>query len=58
MDTRGERRGKDELLTDTEHDQLIGIPTGRDERARLYTLEASDLELILQRREDRNRLGL
>ncbi len=49
--------GKHELLTDAEREQLIGIPTGRDELARLYTLEGSDLDLILQRRGDRNRLG-
>lgn len=49
--------GKHELLTDAARERLIGIPTGRDELARLYTLEGSDLDLILQRRGDRNRLG-
>lgn len=48
---------KHELLTDAERERLIGIPTGRDELARLYTLEEPDLDLILQRRGDGNRLG-
>ena len=48
---------KHELLTDAERERLIGIPTGYDELARMYTLEGPDLDLILQRRGDGNRLG-
>ena len=44
--------GKHELLTDAGRGQLIGISTGRDDLARLYTLEGSDLKLIAQRRGD------
>lgn len=46
------------LLTDAERTLLFGIPTAPDELARRYTLEAVDLDLIRQRRHDRNRLGV
>ena len=45
------------LLTDAERTLLFGIPTAPDELARHYTLEAADLDLIRERRHDRNRLG-
>ena len=48
---------KHELLTEAEREQLVGIPSDRDDLARLYTLESADLDLIQLRREDRNRLG-
>ena len=48
---------KHELLSEADREQLIGIPTERDALARIYTLEPSDLDLILRRRGDRNRLG-
>lgn len=46
------------LLTDAERTALFGIPGEADELARRYTLEAADLDLINQRRLDRNRLGM
>lgn len=46
------------LLTDAERTGLFGIPGDPDELARRYTLEAADLDLINQRRLDRNRLGM
>ena len=46
------------LLTDAERAALFGIPVDPDELARRYTLEAADLDLINQRRHDRNRLGM
>lgn len=49
---------KHELLTEVERDQLLGIPTERDDIARLYTFEPADLHLIRLRRENRNRLGV
>ncbi|MGX1500808.1 TnpA family transposase [Labrenzia sp. MBR-25] len=49
---------KHELLSEAEREQLFGIPVDRDTLARLYTFEISDLELIWNRREDRNRLGV
>uniref|UniRef100_UPI000567368B DUF4158 domain-containing protein n=1 Tax=Rhizobium fredii TaxID=380 RepID=UPI000567368B len=49
---------KHELLTEAERVQLLGVPTERDDLARLYTFERRDLDLIRLRREDRNRLGL
>ncbi|GCA52888.1 tn3 transposase DDE domain protein [Sinorhizobium sp. KGO-5] len=49
---------KHELLTEAEREQLLGIPTERDDLARLYTFERGDLDLIRLRREDRNRLGV
>lgn len=49
---------KHELLTDAERQQLIGIPDDRDQLARLYTFEPSDIEIVGVRREKRNRLGI
>lgn len=49
---------KHELLSDGERDQLLGVPTERDDLARLYTFEPTDIDLIRLRREDRNRLGI
>lgn len=48
---------KHELLTEVEREQLVGIPSDRDDLARHYTFESADLDLIRLRREDRNRLG-
>lgn len=45
-------------LTDAERAALFGIPTDPDELARRFTLEKLDLDLIGQRRHDRNRLGM
>ena len=49
---------KHELLTEAEREQLIGIPTDRDQLARLYTFEPADIDLIGARREKRNLLGV
>jgi NAD/NADP transhydrogenase beta subunit len=49
---------KHELLNEIEREHLLGIPVDRDELARLYTLEPSDIGLIRLRRGDRNRLGV
>jgi TnpA family transposase len=49
---------KHTLLSDPERDQLLGVPTGQDDLARLYTLETADFDLIRLRRENRNRLGV
>jgi hypothetical protein len=49
---------KHSLLSEAERDQLLGIPTERDDLARLYTFEPSDIDQIRLRREDRNRLGI
>jgi len=49
---------KHELLNDSEREQLLGVPTDRDDLTRLFTFEPRDLELIRLRREDRNRLGV
>jgi len=49
--------GRRDLLSADERGRIFGVPTHRDDLARLYTFEASDLELIGTRREDRNRLG-
>jgi TnpA family transposase len=49
---------KHELLTDLERNQLIGIPVDRDQLARLYTFEPSDIDIIGVRRERRNWLGV
>lgn len=46
------------LLSDAERAALFGIPTDPDELARRFTLEKPDLDLIGQRRHDRNRLGM
>ena len=48
---------KHTLLTDIERQRLVGIPSDRDELARLYTLDGADLDLIRLRRQSRNRLG-
>ena len=48
---------KHTLQTDVERQRLVGIPSERDELARLYTLDGADLDLIRQRRQSRNRLG-
>jgi TnpA family transposase len=58
MDEIGGKMVKHELLTDAEREQLLGIPRDRDQLARLYTLERSDFDIILRRREKRNRLGI
>ena len=49
--------GRRDLLSPEERRRIFGVPTARDDLARLYTFEAADLELIGTRREDRNRLG-
>ncbi|WP_048880626.1 DUF4158 domain-containing protein, partial [Acidocella aminolytica] len=49
---------KHELLSAEEREQLLGIPRDRDQLARLYTLERSDFDIILRRREKRNRLSI
>ena len=46
------------LLTDAERAGLFDMPVSPDELTRRYTLEAADLDLINQRRLDRNRLGV
>ena len=48
---------KQELLTEAEREQLIGIPRDRDALARLYTFEPGDIAIIGARREPRNWLG-
>ena len=48
---------KHQLLTESERDQILAIPTERDHLARLYTFEPSDIEIIGARRERRNQLG-
>lgn len=37
---------KHQLLTDSERDQILAIPTERDHLARLYNFEPSDIEII------------
>ncbi|MCA3663143.1 MAG: DUF4158 domain-containing protein [Methylobacterium sp.] len=49
---------RNRLLTDAERRRLVHIPQDRDELVRLYTVEASDLDLIGERRDDANRLGV
>lgn len=49
---------KHTLLSEAEREQLLGIPTMRDDLARLYTFEPRDIDLIQRRREDRNRFGI
>jgi hypothetical protein len=46
-----------QLLTDEERVALFGVPTRRDAVAKLYTLDAADLEFVLTRRTPANRLG-
>lgn len=45
------------LLTDEERVALFGVPTMRDALAKLYTLDAAELEFVLTRRTPANRLG-
>lgn len=49
---------KHELLSDNERKQLLNIPENRDDLVRLYTFERMEIDLIRQRREDYNRLGV
>ena len=37
---------KHQLLTESERDQILAIPSERDHLARLYTFEPSDIEII------------
>jgi len=37
---------KHQLLTESERDQILAIPTDRDRLARLYTFEPADIEII------------
>nr|WP_172687275.1 Tn3 family transposase [Ancylobacter novellus] len=46
------------LLTDDERCQLFGIPTDQAALIRHYTLSPEELEFVLARRGDRNRLGV
>ena len=46
-----------QLLTDEERLALLGIPSGADALARLFTLSRSDRNLVAERRGDANRLG-
>jgi hypothetical protein len=45
------------ILSATERDDLLAIPTADDELIRLYTLNDKDLALIRQHRVAQNRLG-
>src|SRR3546814_10236025 len=54
----GMTKRKHQLLTESERDQILAIPTDRDHLARLYTFEPSDIEIIGARRERRNQLGV
>ncbi|PWN60067.1 Tn3 family transposase, partial [Chryseobacterium phosphatilyticum] len=49
---------KHQLLTESERDQILAVPSERDHLARLYTFEPSDIEIIGARRERRNQLGV
>ncbi len=49
---------KHELLNEHERRQLLSLPDNRDDLARLYTFEPNDLDLIRNRREDHNKLGV
>jgi hypothetical protein len=53
----GMAKRKHQLLTESERDQILAIPTDRDHLARLYTFEPSDIDIIGARRERRNRVG-
>jgi TnpA family transposase len=46
------------LLTDDERHRLFDIPTDRAALIRHYTLAPEELEFVLARRGDRNRLGV
>lgn len=37
---------KHQLLTESERDQILAIPTDRDHLARLYSFEPSDIDII------------
>jgi hypothetical protein len=45
------------MLTDEERQTLLGIPSGPDDLARLFTLSRSDRNLVAERRGDANCLG-
>jgi TnpA family transposase len=45
------------ILSASERESLLALPTARDELIRHYTFNESDLALIRQRRGDANRLG-
>jgi hypothetical protein len=45
------------ILSATERDDLLAIPTAGDELIRLYTLNDTDLALIRRHRVTQNRLG-
>jgi len=49
---------KHQILTDAERHILIGIPDDRDELARRFTFEPSDIDIIGTPRSHRNWLGL
>ena len=49
---------KHQILTDAERHFLIGIPDDRDELARRFTFESSDIDIIGAPRSHRNWLGL
>ena len=46
----GMTKRKHQLLTESERDQILAIPTDRDHLARLYTFEPSDIEMALLQR--------
>jgi hypothetical protein len=54
----GMAKRKHQLLTESERGQVLAIPADRDQLARLYTFEPSDMEIIGARRERRNRMGV
>ena len=45
------------ILSATERESLLAIPTAGDELIRLYTFDEADLALIRQHRGAQNRLG-
>lgn len=45
------------ILSTTERDNLLALPTSKDDLIRHYTFSESDLSLIRQRRGDANRIG-
>ena len=53
----GMTKRKHQLLTESERNQILAIPTERDQLARLYVFEPVDIEVIGTRRERRNQLG-
>lgn len=52
------RKSKHQILTDAERHELIGIADDRDELARRYTFELTDIDIIGAPRSKRNWLGL